>query len=89
MGEEGPSLLGNLCRSWEACGAAAPLRPGLRAAGRSYHLLDDNLDRARMGDPHAAENVPAALQYTLATTHSFGTAIERCLGLPPSNIATL
>ncbi|KAK9801403.1 hypothetical protein WJX73_006831 [Symbiochloris irregularis] len=54
---------------------------------RSYQLLDDRLSGAWRGDPTAMETVREALQATQAQTSSFETIIERCLDLPPSNIA--
>ena len=54
---------------------------------RSYELLDDRLSSAWHGDTSAVEGVPAALQVTQAHTASFETMIERCLDLPPSNVA--
>lgn len=45
------------------------------------------VDRARDGDPMAVERVPDVLQFTLAHANTFEGLIERCLGLPVSNMA--
>ncbi|KAK9820402.1 hypothetical protein WJX72_009982 [[Myrmecia] bisecta] len=54
---------------------------------RSFQLLDDVVDRARGGDSEAAERIPDVMQFAIAHTSSFEGCIERCLGLPPSNVA--
>ena len=67
--------------------AAAYMMHSVLAAHRSYELLDSTLLAAWHGDPHAVEQVPQTLQFTIAHTNSFETVIERCLDLPPSNVA--
>ena len=53
----------------------------------SYQLLDDMIDRCMDGDPNAVERVGDVLQFTIAHVNTFETLIERCLGLPVSNVA--
>ncbi|KAK9908627.1 hypothetical protein WJX75_000627 [Coccomyxa subellipsoidea] len=48
---------------------------------RSYKRLDDILDKAYGGDVFAAEDALNSLQYTMASTASFQSVIERCLNL--------
>lgn len=54
---------------------------------KSYELLDNTLLAAWNGDANAVEQVPQKLQFTIAHTNSFETMLERCLDLPPSNVA--